>query len=105
MSPQLADELNTLAGQVHATNSSLTNKNTTLERKKRQAPKPPIPNIKESKPFVKRKAPTPPANRAPPQFVPPPPPDDPPPSTSISPVGPLSPKSIGESPRYYKIYS
>lgn len=98
MSPQLADELTTLAGQVHAINSPSCSRNTTLERKKRQAPKPPIANKKESnQQSVKRKAPAPPANRAPPKFVPPPPPQDSPPITpSVSPVGPLSPKSIGE---------
>lgn len=43
MSPQLADELNTLAGQVHAVTSinPPSSAYSTLERKKRRAPKPP----------------------------------------------------------------
>ena len=97
MSAQLADEVNTLAGQIHAIASGSANKMTTLERRKRQAPKPPQSSTKErDKSVVKRKAPSPPITRAPPQFVVPPPPKDPPPTTpSFSPVGPLSPKSIG----------
>ncbi|XP_066932445.1 putative mediator of RNA polymerase II transcription subunit 26 [Clytia hemisphaerica] len=98
MSPQLADELNTLAGQVHAMNLSKNSEPklvTTLERKKRQAPKPPSAKPPEKQTSTKRKAPTPPTNRAPPQFVPPPPPDDPPPKcSSTSPVGPLSPRTM-----------
>lgn len=134
MSPQLADDLNNLAGKVHAIShtpepcvstpsppppiAAMTPETaTTLERKKRKAPKPPEfsqqPSVNEPTmpqensaasvvlPANKRQAPKAPqalfiaSDKPPPCFVPPPPPDEPPPDSFSSPVGPLSPKSLG----------
>jgi len=116
MSPQLADECGM----------------TTLERKKRRAPKPPATPVvttdstnqvelnddqkkletSASKSSMKRKAPTPPtdkappppSDKAPPRFVPPPPPMEPPPEDKFaSPVGPLSPKSMGRKCLFFTL--
>lgn len=170
MSPQLADDLTNLAGKVHAishtpepppvthaiisppaatsTPEATTPPEsavTTLERKKRKAPKPPdapkqatvvegvedlpaapspsvlSPSISSSSissptgasPMTKRQAPKVPIalskpdppgpevevpnddDKLPPSFIPPPPPNEPPPDSVSSPVGPLSPKSLG----------